>query len=77
MCSYQTRKAFVVAKQGHSIQLDKFDKLDTLDEKLQLIYEWVETGHINATQFKQLVRDTIVNDIVKDAGLYDRTLDLK
>ena len=51
------------------IQLDKFDKLETLDKKLKLIYEWVKTGHINLAQFKRLVRDTVVADFEKKAGL--------
>ena len=67
----------LIADTDHVIQLDKLDKLNTLDEKLKLIYEWVKTGHINQTQFKRLVRDTVINDVVKDAGLYDRILDLK
>ncbi len=54
---------------NHTILLDKFDKLNTLDEKLQLIYEWVKTGHINLTQFKRLTRDTVVNDFMEQNGL--------
>lgn len=48
---------------NHTILLDKFDKLGTLDEKLQLIYEWVKTGHINLPQFQRLTCDIIQADI--------------
>ncbi len=48
---------------NHTILLDEFDKLKTLDEKLQLIYEWVKTGHINLAQFKRLTCDIIQADI--------------
>ena len=48
---------------NHTILLDKFDKLETLDEKLKLIYEWVKTGHINLAQFKRLTCDIIQADI--------------
>ncbi len=54
---------------GHTISLTKFDKLNTLDEKLQLIYEWVKTGHINLTQFKRLTKDVIVDDFMRENGL--------
>ena len=48
---------------NHTILLDKLDKLETLDEKLQLIYEWVKTDHINLAQFKRLTRDIVAADI--------------
>ena len=48
---------------NHAILLGKFDKLETLDEKLQLIYEWVKTDHINLAQFKRLTRDIVAADI--------------
>lgn len=47
----------------HTILLDKLDKRETLDEKLQLIYEWVKTGHINLAQFKPLTCDIVQADI--------------
>ena len=52
-----------MTEQGHAILLDKIDKLETLDAKLQLIYEWVKTGHINLAQFKRLTCDIIQADI--------------
>ena len=48
---------------NHAILLDKFDKLETLDEKLQLIYEWVKTDHIGLAQFKRLTREIVAADI--------------
>ena len=48
---------------NHTILLDKLDKLETLDEKLQLIYEWVKTDHIGLAQFKRLTRDIVAADI--------------
>ncbi|KKL05270.1 hypothetical protein LCGC14_2607700 [marine sediment metagenome] len=51
------------------IQLDKLDALETLDEKLQLIYEWVKAGHINLAQFKRLTCDTVVNNFMEQNSL--------
>lgn len=48
---------------NHAILLGKFDKLETLDAKLQLIYEWVKTGHINLDQFKRLTCDIVQDQI--------------
>ncbi|KKM27538.1 hypothetical protein LCGC14_1573770 [marine sediment metagenome] len=48
---------------NHVILLDKLDKLETIDKKLQLIYEWVKTGHINLAQFKRLTCDIVQADI--------------
>ncbi len=44
------------------IQVDKLDALETRDEKLKLIYEWVKTGHINLPQFKALVIDIVYGE---------------
>ncbi len=44
------------------IQLDKLDALETRDEKLKLIYEWVKTDHINLAQFKALVIDIVYGE---------------
>ena len=50
------------------IRLDKLDALETLDEKLQLIYEWVKTGHINLSQFKHLTCEIIIQDVKTEAA---------
>lgn len=46
------------------IRLDKLDGLTTLDDQLQLVYEWVKTGHINLAQFRRLVTNAVVGDFV-------------
>ena len=51
------------------IRLDKLDALETLDEKLALIYQWVKIGHINLKQFKRLTRDVIVADFAEEIGM--------
>jgi len=52
---------------GIGILLDKLDALETVSEKLQLIYEWVKTGHLNLKQFKILVCDVIIEDVKTEA----------
>jgi hypothetical protein len=42
------------------INLDPFDRLETVDAKLTMLWQWVKTGHINLTQFKVLVRGLAV-----------------
>ncbi len=44
------------------IQVDKLDALETRDEKLKLIYEWVKIDHINLAQFKALIIDIVYGE---------------
>ncbi len=42
-----------------NLLLDKYDKLETVEEKLAMIYQWVKTDHINLTQFKALLHSLL------------------
>ncbi len=44
------------------------NRVDTIDKKLHLIYEWVKANHINLPEFRFLLDDLAIDMINKAAS---------